>query len=321
MCWLLFFNRSWNGGKPPMTSAAGPLCFTCARFQGRKKGGWGWICEAFPNGIPADIVQWAHDHHEPYQGDNGLQYVPLADGATNLDKNEILDYNPDQPRVPAGDPDGGQWTGDEGGGSGGGSNDADETGELFNPNTDLGDKTKGDPAENVVPNNVDSETDEFVHDALKYDFPNAGSVEVVGEPTTQYNCISAAFDDNEKPWWPAPPQGRSPYSDFYWPEDAQRDTYGESFDALLVDKAGAVVFSKDEEPPYAKGYQKLALFESDWGEPTHLARQLPNGQWLSKVGRNGLILHSLENMEHGTYGDVSKFYRLKNADWKRIKDM
>lgn len=31
-----------------------------------------------------------------------------------------LKYNPDQPRVPAGNPDGGRWVGDGGGGAGGG---------------------------------------------------------------------------------------------------------------------------------------------------------------------------------------------------------
>lgn len=196
----------------------------------------------------------------------------------------------------------------------------DEHGGEFAPDDEGGDGIKGDPAENVTPNSVDEDIVNEVHDTLQPAFPNANTFEVVGEPTGRYNCIAAAFDNADKPWWPEPEAGRSPYSPFYWPKDSQRSNDSDSFDALLIDKAGADVYPWDEEPPYQKGYQKLALFEQD-GEPTHLARQLPNGEWLSKIGRNGLVVHSLENMEHAYYGDVAKFYRLKTSDWKKIKDM
>lgn len=50
-------------------------------------------------------------------------FVPVDVEPDEFSGEEVIDdYNPDQPRVPAGDPDGGQWSG-EGGGSGGGSED------------------------------------------------------------------------------------------------------------------------------------------------------------------------------------------------------
>jgi len=32
-------------------------------------------CEAFPKGIPKEILTGKIDHHEPYEGDNGIQFV------------------------------------------------------------------------------------------------------------------------------------------------------------------------------------------------------------------------------------------------------
>ena len=46
-------------------------CLNCARF---------WLsggCEAFPSGIPEEILRGEFDHTRPYPGDNGLRYVPL----------------------------------------------------------------------------------------------------------------------------------------------------------------------------------------------------------------------------------------------------
>ena len=34
----------------------------------------GDTCEAFPGGIPAEILSNEHDHREPYPGDGGYRY-------------------------------------------------------------------------------------------------------------------------------------------------------------------------------------------------------------------------------------------------------
>lgn len=38
----------------------------------------GLRCKAFPSGIPDEILQNDHDHLEPYLGDNGIQFQPIA---------------------------------------------------------------------------------------------------------------------------------------------------------------------------------------------------------------------------------------------------
>ena len=50
-----------------------PQCFRCVHYRGEMR------CAAFPEGIPAEIVQGKHNHREPYPGDNGIRYEPLPD--------------------------------------------------------------------------------------------------------------------------------------------------------------------------------------------------------------------------------------------------
>ena len=36
-------------------------------------------CKAFPRGIPLPIQAGEVDHQEPFEGDNGIQYEPIAE--------------------------------------------------------------------------------------------------------------------------------------------------------------------------------------------------------------------------------------------------
>ena len=36
-------------------------------------------CEAYPDGIPYVILNGEHDHTEPYEGDNGIQFEPIEE--------------------------------------------------------------------------------------------------------------------------------------------------------------------------------------------------------------------------------------------------
>ena len=56
-------------------------CMRCKHYLA------GWLCEAFPEGIPEAIATGEHDHTEPYEGDNGIQFEPV-DGATEEETEE-----------------------------------------------------------------------------------------------------------------------------------------------------------------------------------------------------------------------------------------
>lgn len=46
-------------------------CATCKHFLTY------WVCDAFPNGIPPEVITGEHDHATtPYPGDNGIMYEP-----------------------------------------------------------------------------------------------------------------------------------------------------------------------------------------------------------------------------------------------------
>ena len=52
-----------------------PICVDCAHFE-RGEDGIGLTCAAFPEGIPDEILFGDHDHHQPFDGDHGIQFEP-----------------------------------------------------------------------------------------------------------------------------------------------------------------------------------------------------------------------------------------------------
>lgn len=58
-----------------------PTCGTCAHFIGRDEE-HDMVCEAFPEGIPDDILLGWSQHTGPVDGDNGIQYQPVPSRAS-----------------------------------------------------------------------------------------------------------------------------------------------------------------------------------------------------------------------------------------------
>ena len=65
------------------TPAIGPFCLSCRHI--RKD----WTCDAFPQGIPAEIV-FGHPHDTPVEGDGGIQFELRPDDLPLPDFNDLM---------------------------------------------------------------------------------------------------------------------------------------------------------------------------------------------------------------------------------------
>lgn len=73
-------------------------------------------------------------------------------------------------------------------------------------------------------------------------------------------------------------------------------------------------YERCEDDTYETGFEKIAIFTYPSGEPTHVARQLANGKWTSKLGGSVDIEHDeLRAVSCGLFGDVAVLMRRKNT--------
>jgi hypothetical protein len=73
---------------------------------------------------------------------------------------------------------------------------------------------------------------------------------------------------------------------------------------------GSIVCERGEREP---DVEKLAIYATSDGRPRHVARQLPNGRWTSKLGRLEDIEHELEGLSGELYGTVQKFMQRRRS--------
>lgn len=144
----------------------------------------------------------------------------------------------------------------------------------------------------------------MTHDRLERLFPalKEAGFDVTSPQDARYNCVAWAAGDTKRWWWPA----ESPFA--YWPAGVEREesltSFIHAFAALGYEPAG----SGDHEPEF----EKVAIFGSRDGVPTHMARQIDDGSWTSKLG-------SLEDIRHvdvsavagSEYGAVAAFLKRK----------
>lgn len=127
---------------------------------------------------------------------------------------------------------------------------------------------------------------------------------VTSPATRDYNCIAWAAGDTTRWWWPV----FDPDNDaIFWPAGvALEDTLG-AFAAAFATLGYSPCADEKPEP----GFEKIALFASA-DVPTHVARQLSNGRWTSKLGLREDIEHDLHAISGEAYGTVVLV--LKRAD-------
>lgn len=137
---------------------------------------------------------------------------------------------------------------------------------------------------------------------LEQRFPNlrTGEYSETSAQTREYNCFAYAVGIVD--------QWLSPDPDYSWISDNREETIAGYIEAFR-NKNFEICASGDIED----GFDKLALY-AHMGVPTHVARQLPDGTWTSKLGCLEDITHTLNGLT-GTpnpylpYGQVVQFLR------------
>jgi hypothetical protein len=131
---------------------------------------------------------------------------------------------------------------------------------------------------------------------LEARFPGlAAGYEQTSDQDPNYNCIAHAVGESDT-WW-EPVRGR------YWPARVPRNRSLQALQTAL----GTEKYASCESGDLEDGLEKVAIFANDEGEYTHIARQLADGSWTSKFGRNEDIRHRLRQLEGNEFGSVVAF--------------
>jgi hypothetical protein len=113
----------------------------------------------------------------------------------------------------------------------------------------------------------------------------------------EYNCVAWAARDTAHWWQPG----------IYWPVGTPPDDYGIGVLELAFRALGYEDCENDES--LQPGYEKIALYGST-ALYTHAARQLSNGKWSSKLGKEEDIEHDTpDDVAGGLYGEVVEIMR------------
>ena len=129
-------------------------------------------------------------------------------------------------------------------------------------------------------------------------FPNLapGNHAITSGRSTAYNCIAWAAGDDARWWWPID------IEDVHWPEGVPRVEELSAFVAAFA----TLGYAECEGGGLERGLEKIAIYAAD-GIPKHAARQLPDGQWSSKLGKSFDLSHTLEAITGPAYGEPELF--------------
>lgn len=73
-------------------SELAPVCFSCKHYRGIDPKSQEDVCDAFPEGIPIEIIVYKYDHRLPFPNDNGIRLEPNPKDYPDIDEfNEIAD--------------------------------------------------------------------------------------------------------------------------------------------------------------------------------------------------------------------------------------
>lgn len=139
-------------------------------------------------------------------------------------------------------------------------------------------------------------------------FPSLAGTDyaITSDYNEDYNCIAwAAEVDTE--WWEP-----DPFFIYFWPLGVPR-VYAL---AAYVAAYSTVGYETCDEGILEDDFEKIVIYlDSLTNRPLHAARQLNDGKWTSKLGKNVDIMHSTpEGLNGQNYGVATQFMKRVKSD-------
>lgn len=119
---------------------------------------------------------------------------------------------------------------------------------------------------------------------------------------TDYNCIAFAAGEDDVWWWP------DQSGLYYWPPTIPRNEAVESF----IQAFASIGYEPCANGELEQSFAKIALYAEN-NIVKHVAKQIDDGLWCSKLGTWEDINHELEGLTGSSYGNVLMFLRRPSA--------
>lgn len=132
------------------------------------------------------------------------------------------------------------------------------------------------------------------------EFPNLEDWQESSPITRTYNCFAWAAEDSSRRWEP------DQQNINYWPDGVPRRLSLTS----VVKAYQSIGYEHSTHGSPEVSFQKIVIYVDDLGVPRHVARQLPDGQWTSKLGDFEDITHKTpECLSGDKYGKPKRFLK------------
>jgi hypothetical protein len=138
------------------------------------------------------------------------------------------------------------------------------------------------------------------NESLEAEYPNLASSDyrITSPRNPEYNCFAWAAEEDDRWWSPTDEQ-------YYWPEGAPTKWDAKTALETLIQTFALSGYKPCDSADFEPGIQKVAIYIDSNGMPTHMARQLSEGRWTSKLGGWEDIEHELAGVEGmNAYGSV-----------------
>lgn len=137
--------------------------------------------------------------------------------------------------------------------------------------------------------------------------------ELTSPVDAKYNCIAHAAGENDRWWWAVDKSIAG--NDVFWFNNIPPQATLENFILAFAKLA----YKPCKDSKLEKGFEKVAIYVSTKdeiyapkGSPIHIARQLQDGRWTSKLGQDvDINYHTLQSLEGKIYGVVKQILKRK----------